>query len=111
MYKLAEKRKAKSSGAGEQALAYIKKGLHPWLAQGEKAAQRKTIGRGMWESAGDGRVKRAKRGKKEEEDQEEADEERRERVPEGKGRRGGEERRGGRRGQRRTQREQWARHR
>ena len=63
MYKLAAACKAKRTRAGEQALGYIRNGLHPWLARGEKAEQRKAIGRGMWTPAEDGRAKRIKRRK------------------------------------------------
>ena len=64
LYKLAETCAAKRSRAGEQALAYIKKGLHPWLAQGMRAEHRKPVGQGFWEPAEDGRVARAKRRRK-----------------------------------------------
>ena len=65
LYKLAETCAAKRSRAGEQALAYIKKGLHPWLARGLKAEHRKSMGQGSWAPAEDGRVRRAKRRKEE----------------------------------------------
>ena len=65
LYKLAETCAAKRSRAGEQALAYIKKGLRPWLARGLKAEHRKSMGQGSWAPAEDGRVRRAKRRKEE----------------------------------------------